>query len=87
MLLPRVGQATASGVARGWVFRGPSQWGGGLWSSPGMLLAAALAPATLKGLPLAAGGDLAKECAEIILSLPTLLENSQAPVAGWPLPG
>lgn len=40
-----------------------------------MLLAAALAPAALKGVSLAAGGDLAKGCAEIILSPPVLLAN------------
>lgn len=57
VLLPScVGQATASvELHGGWVLRGPSWWGG-LWSSPGMLLAVALAPATLKDVPLAAGG-------------------------------
>ena len=89
MLLPScVGQAKPQGSCTRDECSGDPADGGCFWSSLDMLLAATPAPATLKGVPLAAGGDPAKECAEIVLSPPVLLGNrSQALVAGWPLPG
>lgn len=64
---------------------------GCLWSRTGMALAVALALATLKGVPLAANGALAKECADhpVTINTPGKTVRSQPPLAGVarPLPG
>lgn len=56
-----------------------------------MALAVALALATLKGVPLAANGALAKECADhpVTINTPGKTVRSQPPLAGVarPLPG